>query len=137
MKEKSEIVGFLRANVAAFADFAEEALVSLVSGSRVASLEANEALVYHGQKEIHLGVVLTGAAVAWAVGGDTGRKIRHVERGDAFSVMARTVRAGITADLVAESSCEVLLIPMALFRSATTAMPLREAPGPAPHFDRR
>jgi CRP-like cAMP-binding protein len=139
MKEKSEIAAFLRANVAIFAEFADEGIMTLLDGSRVVALETNEAFVYHGEKEIHLGVVLRGAAVAWVVDRDTGRRIRHVERGDAFGVMAHTVGHGITVDLVAESDCEVLLIPMDLFRSMI-AMPMATASSvgsPAAHFGRR
>jgi CRP-like cAMP-binding protein len=45
--------------------------------------------------------------------------MQRVERADAFGVMALSVGDAMIADLVAESDCEVLLIPNALFQAVT------------------
>jgi len=118
VKTKSEIVGFLKSNVGSFAGFDEEGLRALVDGSRLVSFEANEAILHYGEKlTAHLGVVLAGSAVAWALDGGTDKTIQRVERGDTFGVMALSVGDATIADLVAESDCQVLLIPTTLLQA--------------------
>ena len=51
-------IQFLKAKVPLFAGFTDERLGDLVDGSRVASFEANEAIVHHGAEATHFGVVL-------------------------------------------------------------------------------
>lgn len=124
MKAKSEIVSYLKANVGLFAGFPNERLDGLVDGSRIESFEANEAIVHYGSEAAHLGVVLSGTATASVLGaGGTRQTISRAEAGGTFGEMALMTGDTMLADIVAESRCEVLLIPVSLFQSVIVAEP--------------
>jgi len=124
MKAKSEIVSYLKTNVGLFAGFPDERLDRLVDGSRLESFEANEAIVDYGSEAAHLGVVLSGAATASVLGpGGTRQTIGRIETGGTFGEMALMTGDKILADIVAESRCEVLLIPVSLFQSVIVTEP--------------
>jgi len=124
MKTKSEIVSYLKAKVGLFAGFPDERLDRLVDGSRVTSFEANEAIVHYGLAAAHLGVILSGAAVASVLGpGGTRQTLGRFEAGGTFGEMALMTGDKMLADIIAESRCEVLLIPMSLFQSVIVAEP--------------
>jgi acetate kinase len=124
MRSNADIVAFLKANVGLFADFADERLRELVDGSTVASFEANEAIASYGSHATHLGVVLAGVAAASVVGRwGTRMTLGRFEPGSTFGEMALMTGDRILADLVAESPCEVLLVPVSLFQSVIVAQP--------------
>jgi acetate kinase len=124
MKTKSDIVGYLKANVGLFAGFPDQRLAGLVDASRVESFEANEAIVHYGSEAAHLGVVLSGAATASVLGaGGTRQTVGRIEAGGTFAEMALMTGDKMLADIVAESHCEVLLIPVSLFQSVIVAEP--------------
>ena len=124
MRASSEIAGYLKANVGLFAGFAEERLATLVDGSRLESFEANEAIIHYGAAVKHLGVVLSGAATASVLGaGGMRQQVGRIEAGDTFGEMALMTGDTMPADIIAVSSCQVLLIPVSLFQSAIVAEP--------------
>jgi acetate kinase len=124
MKAASEIVNYLKANVGLFAGFSDERLRALVDRSLVVSFEANEAIVHYGAEVAHLGIVLSGAATASLVGaGGIRQTIGRIEAAGTFGEMALMTGDTMLADIVAESRCEVLLIPVALFQSVIVAEP--------------
>jgi acetate kinase len=124
MKGRTEIVSYLKAHVALFAGFPDERLDELVGGSRVASFEPNEAIVHYGEKATHLGVILSGAITASVLGaGGTRQTVGRIEAGATFGEMALMTGDAMLADIVAESRCEVLLIPVSLFQSVIVAEP--------------
>jgi acetate kinase len=124
MKATSEIARYLKANLGLFAGFADERLVELVGGSRVRSFEANEAIIHYGEEVAHFGVVLDGTAMASVLGpGGTRQTVGRVEAGGTFGEMALMTGDKMLADIVAESRCEVLLIPVSLFQSVIVAEP--------------
>ena len=124
MKSLAEIVGFLKSRVGLFADFAEERLRELVAGSTVASFEANEAIVHYGAPATHLGVVVGGVAAASVIGRwGTRLTLGRFEAGGTFGEMALMTGDRMPADIVAESPCEVLLVPVSLFQSVIVAQP--------------
>ena len=55
-----QVSEFLKSNVGLFADFPEDRLEQLVSGSRVVSYEPNEAVIEFGEDALFLGVLLDG-----------------------------------------------------------------------------
>jgi len=124
MKATSDIVRYLKANVGLFAGFTDERLRELVDSSRVVSFESNEAIVHTGAEAAHLGVVLSGAATASVLGADGERRtLGRVEAGGTFGEMALMTGDTMLADVVAESRCDVLLIPVAVFQSVIVAEP--------------
>jgi acetate kinase len=124
MKSNAEIVAFLKSHVSLFADFADERLRELVEGSTVVSFEANEAIVHYGAPAAHLGVVLSGEAAASVVGRwGTRLTLGRFEPGGTFGEMALMTGDRMLADIVAESSTEVLLVPVSLFQSVIVAQP--------------
>lgn len=120
----SAISSFLKEKVGPFRDFSTERLQPLVEGSRVGSFEANEAIVHHGAEATHFGVVLGGTVTA-SILGDGGERqlLRQLQAGDTFGEMALMTGDTMLADFIAESRCEVLLIPVSLFQSVIVAEP--------------
>ena len=124
MKAKSDIPAFLKAKIGLFAGFSEERLAQLVDGSLLQSFEANEAIVHYGAAAAHLGVVLNGTATASVLGaGGAQQTLGRFEAGGTFGEMALMTGDKMLADIVAESRCEVLLIPVSLFQSMIVTEP--------------
>ena len=124
MKTKPEIASFLKTNVGVFAGFTDERLRELVGGSRVASLEADEAIAHYGAEATHFGVVLSGVVAASVLGdGGVRQTIGRLGAGGTFGEMALMTADKLLADFIAESRCEVLLIPVSLFQSVIVAEP--------------
>jgi acetate kinase len=115
---------FLQKQVALFQDFSAERLQQLVDGARVVSFEANQAVAHRGEEATHFGVVLSGT-VAASVLGDGGRRqpLGQLKAGDTFGELALMTGDAVLADFIAESRCEVLLIPVSLFQSVIVAEP--------------
>lgn len=119
-----DIVRFLKAEVGLFAGFSDERLQELVAKSCVVSFEANEAIVHYGAEAAHFGVVLGGTVAASAIGPDgTRQTIGRLETGGTFGEMGLMTGERMVADILAESRCEVLLIPVSLFQSVIVAEP--------------
>jgi acetate kinase len=115
---------FLKKQVGLFKDFSAARLEQLVSGSRVGSFEANEAIAHHGAEATHFGVVLSGTVSASVLGdGGTRQPLGQLKTGDTFGEAALMTGNPQLADFVAESRCEVLLIPVSLFQSVIVAEP--------------
>jgi acetate kinase len=120
----SAIASFLKENVGPFRDVSPERLQHLVEGSRVRSFEASEMILHQGDEATHFGVVLSGTVHASALGdGATRQPLGQLKAGDTFNEMALMTGDAVLADFSAESHCEVLLIPVSLFRSVLVAEP--------------
>jgi len=118
------VAEFLKQKVRVFKDFSDERLRQLVDGSRVISFEANEAIAHCGAEATHFCVVLSGAVVA-SVPSDGGARqiLGQLKAGDTFGEAALMAGNPLLADILAESRCEVLLIPVSLFQSVIVAEP--------------
>jgi len=115
---------FLKQQVAVFKNFSADRLKQLVDGSRVASFEANEVILHQGAEAAHFGVVLSGAVAASVVGdGGTRQALGRLEAGGTFGEGALMTGNPLLADFIAESRCEVLLLPVSLFQSVIVAEP--------------
>jgi acetate kinase len=120
----SAIVSFLKANVRPFGEISTERLQSLVSDSRVRSFEANETIVHQGDATTHFGVVLSGTVQASVLGDGAARhSLGQLNAGDTLNEMALMTGDPAPADLIADSRCEILLIPVSLFQSVIVAEP--------------
>ena len=115
---------FLKQKVSVFKDFSPELLQKLVAGSRTASFEANEVIVHQGSEAAHFGVVLSGTVNVSAPGdGGVRHSIGQLKAGDTFGEMALMTGDAVVADFIADSRCEVLLIPVSLFQTVIVAEP--------------
>jgi acetate kinase len=114
----------LQRQVSLFQGFSPGRLEELVRGSRTASFKAQEAIAHQGEEATHLGVVLSGT-VAAVIEGDGGARqvVGRLSAGDTFGEMALMTGDALLANLVAESRCEVLLVPVSLFQSMIVTEP--------------
>ena len=120
----AEVRRFLETSVPLFAAIPEERLALLTEGSRVASFEPNEAILHAGVAAPHLGVVLSGTATASTVAADGSRRlVGRLEAGSTVGEMALMTGEAMLADIVADSRCEVLLVPVALFQAIMVTEP--------------
>jgi acetate kinase len=115
---------FLKEHVPLFQDFSAERLQQLVDASRTVSFEDREAIMHRGEEAAYLGVVV-GGTVAASVLGDGGARqaLGQLKAGDTFNEMALMTGDPVVADFIAESRCEVLLIPVSVFQSVIVAEP--------------
>src|SRR5262245_47024405 len=115
---------FLKNPAGVFKAFSAERLRQLVDGSQARSFEANEVIVYQGATPTHFGVILSGTVSASATGdGGVRTTLGQLNAGETFGEMALMTGDVMPADLVAETRCEVLLIPLSLFQSVIVAEP--------------
>jgi acetate kinase len=118
-----DAAGFIEERVGLFKDFPAERIKELVDGSLVRSFEANEAISHQGAEATHFGVVLSGTIAASAVTNGTRQPLGRLKAGDTFAEAALMTGNPLLADFIAESRCEVLLIPVSLFQSIIVAEP--------------
>ena len=115
---------FLKEHVPLFQDFATERLQQLLDGSRIVSFETKEAIMHRGEEAAHFGVILSGTVAASALGdGGTRQSLGQLNAGDTFNEMALMTGDAVVADFIAESRCEILLIPVPVFQSVIVAEP--------------
>lgn len=111
---------FLKKQVPLFKDFAPDRLNELVDGSVVGSFEPKEAIMHRGEEATHLGVVLEGTVAADS---GNGQRLGELKAGDTFAELSLMSGNPLLADFIAESPCEVLLIPVSLFQSLIVSEP--------------
>jgi acetate kinase len=122
--DTSAIASFLKDKVGPFRDISPERLQTLVEGSRVKSVEAHETIMHQGDEATHFGVALSGTIHASVLGdGATRQSLGQLKSGDTFNELALMTGDVVLADFLAESRCEVLLIPVSLFQSVIVAEP--------------
>lgn len=116
--------GFLKEQVPLFQDFSADRLQQLLDGSRIVSLEASEAIMHRGEEAAHFAVVLSGTVAASVLGdGGARHSLGQLKAGDTFNEMALMTGDPVVADFIAESRCEILLIPVPVFQSVIVAEP--------------
>ena len=123
MSAHIDMASFIKERVALCKDFTPERIRELVDGSLVRSFEASEAIAHQGGEATHLGVVLSGTVTASAVTEGVRQGLGQLQAGDTFAEAALMTGNPLLADFIAESHCEVLLIPLSLFQSIIVAEP--------------
>ena len=120
----NNIADFLKKRVSLFEQLSENKLAEILQGSRILSYESNEVVVRFGEDADFLGVLLKGRLSA-SVMSDQGLRttIGHVEEADTFGEMALMSGNKTIADLIAETNCQVLRIPIGLFQSVIMTEP--------------
>jgi acetate kinase len=120
----SAIASFLKDSVGPFRDIPAERLNALAEGSRVGSFEPGEPVMHQGDEATRFGVVLSGTVGASVLGdGADQQPLGRLNAGDTFNELALMTGGPVVADLVADSRCEVFLIPVSLFQSVIVAEP--------------
>ena len=114
---------FLKEHVGLFKDFSAERIKELVDGSVIRSFEVNEAIAYQGAEATHFAVILSGTVAASAVSDGKREQLGQLKGGETFGEQALMTGDPSIADFIAESHCEVLLIPVSLFQSIIVAEP--------------
>lgn len=115
---------FLKQRVELFKEFSHEHLQQLIDGSRAVSFETHQAIAHHGEQISHFGVVLNGTVSATLAGnGNPPQLLGEMKAGETFGEAALMTGNPLLADLVAESHCEVLMIPVSLFQSLIITEP--------------
>lgn len=115
---------FLKQRVELFKEFSDEHLQKLLDGSRTLSFETDEAIAHHGEEATHFGVVLNGTVAASLAGnGSPPQFLGELKAGETFGEAALMSGNPLLADLIAESHCDVLMIPVSLFQSLIVAEP--------------
>ncbi|MGO9111407.1 MAG: acetate/propionate family kinase [Thermoguttaceae bacterium] len=80
--------------------------------------------LHQGDEATHFGVVLSGTIHVSVLGDSATRQtLGRLSTGDTFNEMALMTGDVVQADFIAESRCEVLLIPVSLFQSVIVAEP--------------
>jgi acetate kinase len=118
------VAAFLKEKVGAFRGISSDRLQSLVESSKVASFEANETILHQGGTATHFGVVLSGTIQVSVLADSAARQeLGRLNAGDTFNELALMTGDAVLADFIAESRCEVLLIPISVFQSVIVAEP--------------
>jgi acetate kinase len=115
--------GFLKQKVDLFKDFSLERIKQIVDGSVVRSFEAKEAIAHQGAEATHFFVILSGTVAASAVADGKRETLGQFKAGETFGEAALMTGNPLVADFIAESRCEILLIPVTLFQSIIVAEP--------------
>jgi acetate kinase len=118
------VPSFLKENVVTFRGIPVERIQPLVESSRLRSYEPNEAIMHQGDEATHFGVVLGGTIHASVLGdGAVRQPLGTLQPGDTFNELALMTGDAVSADFIAESRCEILLIPVSHFQSVLVAEP--------------
>jgi len=127
-----ELAEFLKQRVGLFQHLSDEAIATLVRGSRVVSYEPNEAVIEYGEDADFLGVLLEGEiAASLAADGGQDQVMGCFKAGDTFGEMALMSGEKTMAMFVATTRCQVLRIPVAVFQSS-----ILTAPGAVQHISK-
>jgi len=118
-----DAAGFIKEHVGLFKGFGDDRINELVAGSVVRSFETNEAIAHHGAEATHFGVVLDGTVTASVVRNGVRQQFGQLKPGDTFAEAALMTGNPLLADFIADSPCEVLLIPVSVFQSVIVAEP--------------
>jgi acetate kinase len=118
-----DAAGFMKERVGLFKDFTAEHIKELVDGSLARSFETKEAIAHQGAEATHFGVVLSGTVTASAVTNGARQPLGQLKAGDTFGEAALMTGNPLLADFIADSHCEILLIPVSLFQSIVVSQP--------------
>lgn len=120
----SALGGFLSQHVTLFRDFPADRLERVLAGSRVASFEPNEAIKKFGDSHRFLGVLIEGRAEVSVVD-DAGvlHRVDSIEAGSIFGEMSLMTGDKTSADVIAITRCQALLIPEDVFTDLVMTFP--------------
>jgi acetate kinase len=122
--ESPAVAAFLKDRVVALRGLSPDRLRTLAEGSQVRSFRAGDIILHQGDEPLHFGVVLSGDLDVSARGEEGRRQsFGRVTAGETFNDIALMTGQSIAVDFIAGSACEVLLIPVSLFRAMVVSEP--------------
>ncbi|MBK5914977.1 acetate/propionate family kinase [Rhodocyclus purpureus] len=109
---------FFLEQVPLFENFPANQVEQIVAESRLATYEANEAILETGDEANVFGVIIEGSAEI-STTGKTGSRtlIKQLGQGEVYGVVSRMTGDRIMADVIASTRCRVLSIPLEVFNS--------------------
>ncbi len=108
---------FLKEKVGLFQNLLENRLTEVVEGSRIVSYEPNEAIVEFGDEVCFLGVILEGQIEFSLIAKGERKVLGQLQAPDTFGEVALMTGEKAMANVIASTRCQVLLIPITLFRT--------------------
>lgn len=119
-----EIKDFLKNNVGLFKEISDHDLEIILERSLIVSYEVHDAILRIGQEASFLGVVLEGElSISVYTEDGVRRELIRFKAGDSFAEMPLMSGEKTTADYIAEKHCQILQIPLALFKSVILTEP--------------
>jgi acetate kinase len=119
-----KILSFLKTRVGLFSNISDDRITAVLLGSHVLSYEPNEAVLSFGEEAGFLGVLLEGRISASVLADEGVRKeLAQFSEGDTFGEMALMSGDKSVADIIAETHCKVLRIPVDMFQSVILTEP--------------
>jgi acetate kinase len=120
-----QIIEFLKGKVELFNDFSSDVINDILKGSRTVAYEPNEAVIRYGEDAAFLGVILEGELTASVLtDGDKRQDLGLIKAGEVIGEMSlMTGRENRNADVIAITSCQVLQVPVSLFKSVIMTEP--------------
>jgi|GEM_PF-53717 len=120
----NKIQNFLKNSVDLFKNLSHNDLGILLDRSLIVSYEVHDAIIRIGEEASFLGVLLEGELSISVYTEDGIRKeLIRFKAGDSFAEMPLMSGEKTTADYIAEQPCQVLQIPVSLFRSVILTEP--------------
>lgn len=120
----SNDIAFLKENVPLLADFSDQAREKLAGGTQVAVFSPGDTIVHAGDEVHFFGIILEGRVGAFAESPTgTRQSIGALNPGETFGELAVMSGEPALADLVAETRCRIVLVPLTLFQSVIMSEP--------------
>jgi len=121
---QTNVSDFLLNQVGLFRDCLASRVTELVNGSKVMTFEPNEAILEFGEDVTSLGVILEGEASLSTLSDSGERQIAGwFKPGDTFGEIALMTGEKSLADVIAETECRILMVPVTLFSSVIMSEP--------------
>ncbi|PKO56292.1 MAG: acetate/propionate family kinase [Betaproteobacteria bacterium HGW-Betaproteobacteria-21] len=121
---ETDLKRFFLEQVRLFEHFPADKVEEILSRSRLATYEGNEAILETGDEGKFIGVVISGHAEI-SITDNTGTRsvVSELGVGDVFGVMSLLTGDRIIADVIAGNRCFVLMIPQEVFHACILTNP--------------
>lgn len=117
-------LAFLKSNVSLLASFSDTQREELANGSRIETFEPGATIIHAGDEVHFLGVVLEGTIAASAPEPDgESQLLGKIGAGETFCEMGLMTGDPAIADLVTETRCRIMFVPLTLFQSHIMSEP--------------
>jgi acetate kinase len=118
------VATFLQSNVPLFKSLPSDKLTELINGSRVITIEPNEAVVEFGEEGRFLGVLLEGEAeVSYSDDSGERHRVAVLKTSDIFGEISLMTGDRTTADIIGISRCKLLIVPHEVFSTIIATDP--------------
>ncbi|MGC8927421.1 MAG: acetate/propionate family kinase [Myxococcota bacterium] len=124
MLDRDRLLSILKERVELFKNFSDEKLDIIIDGSKIVTVEENEAVIEEEEKGRFLGVVLSGGVDILRVENDGSRKkISELNEFEIFGEIALMTNEKTVANVVGNRHSEIMLIPQNIFSKVLMTEP--------------